>query len=93
MLILDLDLDLIKINMSIINLLKTKNGNIIFSIILALGLASILRISCKNANMVIIKGPPLDSIENKIFSFDSKCYSYKTIATTCKNLENNNNSN
>ena len=75
--------------MYIINFLKTKKGNIIFSIILAFGLASILRIACKNANMVIIKGPPIENVQNKIFSFDSKCYSYKTVNTSCKNLENN----
>ena len=75
--------------MLLINFLKTEKGNIIFSIILALGLASILRISCKDANIVIIKGPPIESVENKIFSFDSKCYSYKTIATSCKNMDNN----
>jgi len=73
----------------IINFFKTKEGNIIFSIILAFGLASILRIACKNANMVIIKGPPLDKVQNKIFSFDNKCYSYKTVNTSCENLENN----
>ena len=75
--------------MILINFLKTKNGNIVFSIILALGLACILRISYKNANMIIVKGPPVESIENKIFSFDNKCYNYKTVATSCKNMEKN----
>ena len=75
--------------MSIINYFRTKQGNIIFSIILAFGLASILRIACANANMVIIEGPPLKNTENKIFSFDNKCYSYKHVSTSCKNLENN----
>jgi len=75
--------------MSIITLLQTKNGNILFSIILAFGLASILKIACENANMVIIKGPPLEKVQNKIFSFDNKCYSYKTVNTSCKNLKDN----
>ena len=75
--------------MVLINYFKTKQGNIIFSIILAFGLASILRIACENANMVIIKGPPIDNVQNKIFSFDNKCYSYKTVNTSCKQLENN----
>ena len=75
--------------MTIINYFKTKQGNILFSIILAFGLASILRIACENANMVIIKGPPIDTVHNKIFSFDNKCYSYKTVNTSCKNIENN----
>jgi len=76
--------------MKIIDFFKTKEGNILFSIILALGLASMLRISCNNANMTIIKGPPLKDTQDKIFSFDNKCYTYKTINTSCKNLENNN---
>lgn len=75
--------------MSLIKLMKTDAGRKIVSVILALGLACILRISYKDANMVIIKGPPLESVENKIFSFDSKCYSYKTVASSCKNMENN----
>ena len=75
--------------MMFMNFLKTKNGNIVFSIVLALGLACILRIACKDANMIIVKGPPVESIENKIFSFDSKCYSYKTVASSCNNINDN----
>ena len=75
--------------MSIINYFKSKQGNILFSIILAFGLASILRIACENANLVIIKGPPLENVQNKIFSFDNKCYSYKTVETSCKNMDKN----
>ena len=75
--------------MRLIKLMKTDTGRKIVSVILALGLACILRISYKDANMVIIKGPPLESVENKIFSFDSKCYSYKTVASSCKNMKNN----
>ena len=75
--------------MILIDFMKTNTGRNIVSVILALGLACMLRITCKEANMVIIKGPPIESVENKIFSFDSKCYSYKTIASSCKNMENN----
>jgi len=75
--------------MKIIDFFKTKQGNILFSMILALGLASMLRIACKNANITIIKGPPLKDTQYKIFSFDNKCYNYKTINTSCKNLKNN----
>lgn len=75
--------------MILIDFMKTNTGRIIISIVLALGLACILRITCKDANMIIIKGPPIESMDNKIFSFDNKCYSYKTIASSCKNMENN----
>ena len=76
--------------MNILDLMKTNYGKIITSIILALGIACMLRISYKDTNMVIIKGPPTEQVEDKIFSFDSKCYSYKTVATSCKNMEKNN---
>jgi len=75
--------------MILIDFMKTNQGRNIISVILALGIACILRITCKDANMIIIKGPPLESVDNKIFSFDNKCYSYKTIASSCKNMENN----
>ena len=75
--------------MILIDFMKTNTGRNVVSVILALGLACMLRITCKEANMVIIKGPPIESVENKIFSFDSKCYSYKTVASSCKNMEDN----
>ena len=70
---------------------KTPVGKNIISVILAVGLACLLRMSFKNANMIIINGPPLEQTEGKIFSFDNKCYSYKTVSTTCDNLEKNKN--
>ena len=75
--------------MKVIEFMKTPNGKIMSSIILALGLASLLRMSFKNANMVILNGPPIDKTEGKIFSFDNKCYNYTTIATSCDNMEDN----
>jgi len=75
--------------MTIIQTMQTPSGKILSSIILAFGLACMLRIACKDANMVFIKGPPIDSVENKIFNFDNKCYSYKTVSTSCKNIEKN----
>ena len=73
----------------IINFMQTQKGKIVVSIVLALGLASILRLSFKNANMIIINGPPIAQTEGKIFSFDNKCYSYKTIMTSCTEMNNN----
>jgi len=75
--------------MHLVESMKSPNGKIVVSIILALGLASLLRMSFKNANMVIINGPPVEQTEGKIFSFDNKCYSYKTVSTSCKNMETN----
>ena len=73
----------------IINFMQSKQGKIVVSIILALGLASILRLSFINANMIIINGPAIEKTDGKIFSFDNKCYNYKTVNTSCKNIEDN----
>jgi len=73
----------------IIDFMQSKHGRIIISIILALGLASVLRLSFKNANMIIINGPPVEQTEGKIFSFDNKCYSYKMVMTRCEDMRNN----
>jgi hypothetical protein len=75
--------------MTIIDFIKTPTGKIFTSVILAIGLASIIRLSCKSANMIVVTGPPLAQTQDKIFSFDSKCYSYKKVATSCKNLVDN----
>jgi len=73
----------------ITDFMQTKQGRVVVSIVLALGLASLLRLSFQNANMVIINGPPISQTEGKIFSFDNKCYSYKTVASSCKGMEDN----
>lgn len=75
--------------MRLIEVMKSSNGRIVVSVILALGLASLLRMSFKNSNIVIINGPPIEQTEGKIFSFDNKCYNYKTISTSCENMEKN----
>jgi len=73
----------------VINFMQTSHGRVVVSIVLALGLASLLRMSLQNANMVILNGPPLSQTDGKIFSFDNKCYSYKTVMTSCKEMSNN----
>lgn len=64
-------------------LLNTKNGKIIISIILGLGLASIFRFSCKNNNCIIFKAPSIKKIRGKIFKFDNKCYKFNEVAGKC----------
>lgn len=67
-----------------ISLLESKNGQIIFSVILGLGLASLFRKVCIDGNCIIIEGPPLDQVENKIFQQEGKCYVYKSQSSKCK---------
>ena len=74
--------------MSVLNILETEKGQIIVSVILGLGLASLFRKVCTEGNCVVIQGPPLDEVENKIFKQDSKCYRYKAVSTKCNNSKN-----
>jgi hypothetical protein len=75
----------------LIDFMQTSKGRIVVSIVLALGLASLLKLSFQNANMIIINGPPVEQTEGKIFNFDNKCYAYKTVMTSCTNMNSNKN--
>jgi hypothetical protein len=66
-----------------LHLLKSESGRKVISFIIGLGLAALFRKVCKDGNCVIVQGPPLEDVENKIFKMDSKCYRYKAEATTC----------
>ena len=58
-------------------------GKVIISVILGLGLSALFRKVCTDRSCIVIKGPPVKEIENKIFSLDSKYYNYKSKATSC----------
>jgi hypothetical protein len=53
------------------------------SIILGLGLATLFRAVCEGNNCKIVKAPPLEEIEDKIYKFDGKCYKIQKSAVSC----------
>jgi hypothetical protein len=63
--------------------LHTESGRILMSIILGLGLATLFRTVCKGKNCVIYKAPPIDEIDDNVYKFGDKCYTYKNISTKC----------
>jgi len=63
--------------------LHTQNGKYIMSIILGFGLATIFRTVCKDKNCLIFRAPPLEEIENKIYKFHDKCYTYSQVSQKC----------
>jgi hypothetical protein len=70
--------------MMINNLLKDKNGKIIISCILGLGLASLFKKVCIDDNCLIIKSHPQNEIVGHTFkTADNKCYQYKPIPISC----------
>lgn len=71
--------------MRLMKVFNNEFGIVFVSVVLGLALASLFRKTCRENNCIIIKGPPIKDIENKIFGFDNKCYTYKAEATSCKN--------
>ena len=68
----------------ITRIMDSEIGVNLISIILGLGLASLFRKVCRNKDCIIIKGPKLSSIKDKIFKHDDKCYKYQPVSTSCK---------
>lgn len=72
------------------NLFYTDRGQIIVSIILGLGLASIFRKYCEGKNCYKFIGPEHNKIRDEIFSYDSdktKCYTLNEKTTECDNTK------
>lgn len=65
------------------NLAKDDLGKTIISVIVGLGLASLFRKVCNDRSCIIIRGPPIEDVTNKIYSFDDKCYKYEVENTSC----------
>ena len=63
--------------------LHTKNGKLIMSMILGFGFATLFRQICKGKNCYIFHAPPLEDIEDNIFSYNGECYSYDIVQTQC----------
>jgi len=65
------------------NFFKNQYTKIILGIIWGFGIACIFRSACNGRTCVIYKAPnPKDVIKN-IYSFDEKCYQYKTQNVPC----------
>ena len=63
-------------------ILESKLGQILISIILGLGLATVFRKVCKD-NCVIVKGPSLDEINKFYYKIDDDCFKYTPQVTHC----------
>ena len=73
-----------------IDFIYSDTGRMISLFIIGLGLSLLFRKVCEGPECVIIKGPPVAEIKDKIFRFDEKCYSYQTVMTSCQKKDNSN---
>ena len=65
------------------NMLSSKEGRIVLSIIWGLGLATLFRKVCVGRSCIVIKAPSLKKIENNVYGFDGKCYKFNPEITKC----------
>jgi len=63
--------------------LKSKKFNFIFSFILGLGIAAILRPACKGDACITLKAPPIHEINKSTYQLGSKCYQFRTDTVNC----------
>ena len=67
----------------ITDIFKTKQGSIIFSIILGLGIAAPFRRVCKDNACIVIQGPDPNELRNYYYKMDGNCYKYKHVMSEC----------
>ena len=58
-------------------------GKYVMSILLGLGLATLFRSVCNGKMCNIVKAPPMEEINGKIYKYNEKCYEIKTKPITC----------
>ena len=66
-------------------LLYTDFGQIIISVLLGLGLATLFRKTCEEKNCVSFKAPDLEDIKKKKFKYGNKCFKYEMESIVCDN--------
>lgn len=65
------------------DVVDTKIGRIIVSVILGFGLATMFVKVCKGSGCVVVQGPPVKEIQKSIYRIDDTCYKYSPIVTKC----------
>lgn len=65
------------------NFIDSQQGRMFLSIILGIGLATLFKKSCSGKGCFRFIGPDIKKMENKIYKFNEKCYTYKPSAETC----------
>lgn len=64
--------------------LNSKIGQIILSILLGFGLATVFRKVCKGNSCLVIKGPNPSDVQKYYYKIDEECYKYTPYVTKCE---------
>lgn len=63
--------------------MHTKYGQVLISIILGLGLASLFRKACDELNCFNFVAPKTSEVEKNAYKHDSSCYKFKAMTKKC----------
>ena len=69
--------------------IHTYKGQIVISILLGLGLASLFRKVCNDRNCLIFKAPSMDEVTANTYTYGDKCYTFKSTSTKCNASKTN----
>uniref|UniRef100_A0A6C0I5A2 Uncharacterized protein n=1 Tax=viral metagenome TaxID=1070528 RepID=A0A6C0I5A2_9ZZZZ len=69
--------------MNLDRLLYTPTGQIILSIILGLGLATLFRKACTEKDCIDFHGPVISEFQDKVYKHGEKCYKYTVTPNKC----------
>ena len=69
--------------MNIRRLLYSEYSDVIISIILGFGLATMFRKICNERNCIVFQAPKNEDIETQIFRHNNQCYKYKHKSEQC----------
>jgi hypothetical protein len=65
------------------DLLKSKKFNLIFSFLLGLGLAAVLRPACKGDQCLTLKAPPVHEVQKTTYQLGTKCFQFSVDSKEC----------
>ena len=69
--------------MNFVRLLNSKTGQMLISIILGLGLASLFRKVCTDGTCLQFHGPVISEVDGKTYQFGEYCYKYNLFPVQC----------
>lgn len=64
--------------------MKNEPGQIVISIILGFGLATMFKKVCKGKNCYVVKGPNTQDVAKYYYKIENKCYKYKPVVSPCE---------
>ncbi len=69
--------------MELKKVINSRQGKIIISIVLGLGLATLFKGACKGKKCMVFEKAADKDIDDKAFKYDNKCYKFKMENTKC----------